>query len=48
VSKARKRHRQPWWKNKAKTRKSRQWGRFAAALGAVFPRGYCAIVAEVE
>jgi hypothetical protein len=47
VSKARKRHRQPWWKNKRKAKSRLQWERFAEALEEIFPRGYCVATVDV-
>lgn len=47
MSKARKRHRQPWWKNKRKANLRRQWERFADALDEVFLSGYCVAVTDV-
>lgn len=40
MSKARKRHRQPWWKNRRKARLGRAWLKFSRVLNEVFPRGY--------
>lgn len=47
MSKARKRHRQPWWKNKRKAKARRQWDRFGWAIAQVFAGGFCAAIVDV-